>query len=440
MDARGALVLGAMLYERWRAVARERGDALALCDLADGRRWSFARLAAATETGGAGDRTSWVFPQGGRAEFVLRVLEGWRNGQVVCPLEQGQTGPRDRELPEAAVHFKSTSGSTGAARGVWFAAEQLAADAEQIVGTMGLRPEWPNLATISLAHSYGFSNLVLPLLLHGIPLYLAPAPLPEVVRRAGAEVGALTLPAVPVLWRAWHEAGAIPGSTRLAISAGAPLPLELEAEIHARGGLKVHNFYGSTECGGIAYDGGSAPRSDARWVGTAMRGVRLTRSEEGCLVVHGAAVGGGYVPVSDGRLTPGRFHTLDLVDLAGEGVVLLGRAADTINVAGRKVHPDEIETVLRAWGEVRDCVVFGVPDGAAARGDTIVAWVVPRARAVDTGWDSRLRSYLLERLPAWKVPARLLVRDCLPVNDRGKISRVALREQVLEANRLQGDR
>ena len=49
---------------------------------------------------------------------------------------------------------------------------------------MGLRADWPNLGVISLAHSYGFSNLILPLLLHGIPLILAPAPLPEIIRRA----------------------------------------------------------------------------------------------------------------------------------------------------------------------------------------------------------------------------------------------------------------
>ena len=59
------------------------------------------------------------------------------------------------------------------------------ADAENIVATMGLRPDWPNLGVISLAHSYGFSNLVLPLLLHGIPLILAPVPLPARLMRQG---------------------------------------------------------------------------------------------------------------------------------------------------------------------------------------------------------------------------------------------------------------
>ena len=123
---------------------------------------------------------------------------------------------------------------------------------------MGLRPDWPNLGVISLAHSYGFSNLVLPLLLHGIPLILAPAPLPEIIRRAAGRKCAVTLAAVPALWRAWHEAAGIPAQVRLAISAGAPLPLNLEQSVFAAGGIKIHNFYGASECGGIAYDSGAA--------------------------------------------------------------------------------------------------------------------------------------------------------------------------------------
>jgi len=122
---------------------------------------------------------------------------------------------------------------------VAFAAEQLAADPENIVATMGLRPDWPNLGVISLAHSYGFSNLVLHSCCTGIPLFLGPSPLPEALRRAAAEAGGpITLAAVPALWRAWLEAGAIPPNVRLAISAGAPLPLDLERAVYARHGLR----------------------------------------------------------------------------------------------------------------------------------------------------------------------------------------------------------
>ncbi len=34
-----------MLYERWRQVAQERGNELALRELASGQQWAFAELA-----------------------------------------------------------------------------------------------------------------------------------------------------------------------------------------------------------------------------------------------------------------------------------------------------------------------------------------------------------------------------------------------------------
>src|SRR5205085_9914829 len=135
-----------------------------------------------------------------------------------------------RTLPSSFVHLKSTSATTGQPRMVAFTAEQLMADAENIVQTMGLCAAWPNLGVISLAHSYGFSNLILPLLLHGIPLILVGSALPEAVRRAAATEGAVTLAAVPALWGKWHEGDAIPPNVRLAISAGAALPLKLEQD------------------------------------------------------------------------------------------------------------------------------------------------------------------------------------------------------------------
>src|SRR5437660_277918 len=171
------------------------------------------------------------------------------------------------------------------------------ADADNIVLTMGLKAEWPNLGVISLAHSYGFSNLVLPLLLHGIPLTLVEAPLPEIVRRAAeTERDGITLAAVPALWRTWHEADAIPRTVQLAISAGAPLPLGLEQAVFAMRGLKLHNFYGSSECGGIAYDATAGPRLDAACAGAPMKNVRLSVAADGCLEVRSRAVGEMYWP------------------------------------------------------------------------------------------------------------------------------------------------
>ncbi|HZI32099.1 MAG TPA: class I adenylate-forming enzyme family protein, partial [Candidatus Binatia bacterium] len=311
-----------MLYERWRNISSERQNEPALRDFASGRRWTFGELFAAGESRPVGDK-QLVFACGHSLEFILDVLAAWRENKVLCPLEPGQLPPVG-DLPQIGCHLKSTSATGGATRWVVFTEEQLAADAENIVATMGLRSDWPNLGVISLAHSYGFSNLVLPLLLHGIPLVLVAAPLPEMVRRAAQSETAVALAAVPAMWRAWHEARAIPSNTRLAISAGAPLPLNLEQSVFSHSNLKIHNFLGSSECGGIAYDASESPRTDAACVGTPMRNVNLSVNADGCLTVHSRAVGETYWPERSNALAEGVFQTGDLAELKAGHVYLRG--------------------------------------------------------------------------------------------------------------------
>lgn len=428
-----------MLYERWRAVAAQAGAAIALRDLAGGRAWTFAELCAAGERsleppGGV------VCPPSNGAEFVMAVLQAWRWRRVLCPLEPGQAGPaaiaqagEDAVLAkrlEGVAHLKLTSATTGAPKLIAFTAEQLAADADNIVPTMGLRPDWPTVGAISLAHSYGFSNLVLPLLLHGVPLLLTGSGLPEAVRLAGSVAPAFTLPGVPALWRAWHDANAIPPQVRLAISAGASLPLALEREIFAARGLKIHNFYGSSECGGIAYDRSDKPRTADGCVGTALDNVDLRVGDSGCLEVHGANVAGGYWPEADASLGGGVFRTADLAEIRDGLVYLRGRASDLINVAGRKVSPEIIERVLLEHPAVPECVVVGLPAAGGGRGEDIVAVVAARGALAEP----ELRAFAATRLPAWQVPRQWRFVDALPVNERGKLSRTELKQQLAGAS------
>jgi long-chain acyl-CoA synthetase len=415
-----------MLYERWRMIASQRREETALWDFASGRQWTFGELfvAGAARPLSGGD---FVLPQGQSAEFVLDVLAAWRENKALCPLEPGQSAP-GFPPPANCLHLKSTSATSGAARWVAFSGEQLAADADNIVSTMGLRTEWPNLGVISLAHSYGFSNLVLPLVLHGIPLILAPGPLPETVRRATADGRPLTIAAVPAMWRAWFQAGAIPKNVRLAISAGAPLPINLEQSVFSHIGLKIHNFLGSSECGGIAYDAQESPRTDGTFVGTPMRNVNLSLNADGCLRVNSAAVGESYWPEPSEMLERGVFQTSDLAELRDGKVFLHGRLGDQINVAGRKISPEIIERALAIHPGVRECVAFGAPSRDAERTETIVAFVVGEAG------EQELKHFLLEKLPAWQVPRHWQFVEALPASGRGKVSRAECRRRWLAVN------
>jgi acyl-CoA synthetase (AMP-forming)/AMP-acid ligase II len=416
-----------MLYERWRQVVAERRGELALREAVSGRQWTFDELRAAEEDQSP-EQAEPVCLWGNTPEFIFSLLAAWRAGKIVCPLEPGQMSFRIRPPPSPCIHLKMTSATGGEARLVAFTARQLAADAENIVATMGLRPEWPNLGVISMAHSYGFSNLVLPLVLHGIPLILAPSALPEAVRSVSGPEPALTLPAVPALWRAWHEAGAVSSNVRLAISAGAPLPARLEEEVFQKSGIKIHNFYGSTECGGIAYDASEQPRTDEGCVGAPLRNAKVGVNDGGCLTVHSPAVGETYWPEPAAGLGAGRFQTGDLAELRGDLVFLRGRVGDLINIAGRKTAPEVIERELAAHPRVRDCLVLAAPSRAAERTDIIVAIVAGEAA------EPELKAFLQERLPAWQVPREWRFVETLEANGRGKVSRAEWRRRFLQGS------
>jgi acyl-CoA synthetase (AMP-forming)/AMP-acid ligase II len=424
-----------MLYDRWRQVALTHANETAIWDAGSQQRWSFRELASAAEKA-APETAAIVFAHGNSVEFILTTLRAWRHRTVLCPLELDQSPPAVSPPPTPCRHLKVTSATSGKARVVMFTEEQLAADARNIVAAMGLRPDWPNLATISLAHSYGFSNLVLPLLLYGIPLILAPSPLPEMLRLAAQGHRDLVLPGVPALWRAWFEAGVIPSSLRLGISAGAPLTVELEQSIFSCCGVKIHNFYGSSECGGIAFDDTKEPRTSDGEVGAIMKNVTVEIESTGCVVVLGEAVAVGYWPDSFETLVAGRFQTSDLAEVVAGRIFLRGRTTELINVAGRKIAPATIESVLCTHPGVKECLVFGVPAARGERTDTIVAAVVPRG--VTSEGD--LRQFLLTRLPGWQVPRGWWFVEALDHNLRGKVSRSewARKYRALLATKIPG--
>ena len=416
-----------MLYERWQKVVRERRNEIALRDLASGRSWTFIQLNAEAESPLSG-QPAMIHPQGNSPEFIIAVLRAWRERRVVCPLDAHQQPLAVSPPPWPCCHLKTTPSSRGEPRVVAFTQEQLFADAENIVATMGLRPDWPNLGVISLAYSYGFSSLVLPLLLHGIPLFLVPSPLPVALRCAAHAHWNLTVAAVPALWHAWHKAGAILSNVRLAISAGAPLPLTLERAVFKEHGVKIHNFYGSTECGGIAYDATTTPRTDESSVGRPLKNVNVEISESGAARVRSRAVGETYWPVPEPVLGDGTFQTCDLAEIKDGEICLRGRTDDHINVAGRKVSPTTIEQALREHVAVAECVVFGVPSGSADRMDLIVACVAAdRQLSRD-----ELKQFLLQKLPGWQVPREWWFVASIGSNGAGKPSRAQWRRDFLQ--------
>ena len=105
-----------MLYERWREVANECAGEIALRDLATGRKWTFAQLAAGTESARVPKRYGhFACPTGNTPEFIFTILRAWRFGQVVCPLEAGASPLITLPPAQGICLLKTTSATTGAA-------------------------------------------------------------------------------------------------------------------------------------------------------------------------------------------------------------------------------------------------------------------------------------------------------------------------------------
>ena len=324
------------------------------------------------------------------------------------------------------VLLKLTSGTTATPRAIRFRSAQLMADAEQICDTMGITDADLNFAVIPISHSYGFSNLITPLFVRGVPMVISADRMPRAVLDDLARTEATVFPGMPLFYRAFSELAPVPPlpKLRLCISAGAPLGRPVARSFQEKFGLRIHSFYGASECGGICYDR-AATSEEEGFVGPAMQGVDLEALEPKASAtqvrVRSAAVGDGYFPQPEpGKLGKDFFLPDDLLMLGAAGARVVGRLSDVINVAGKKVNPAEVEAHLLEFEGVRQAVVFG--RASALRNQEVVACVVAAAETDE----ATLLEFCRARLSGWQVPKRIFFLETLPANERGKISRRAL--------------
>lgn len=336
----------------------------------------------------------------------------------------------------AAAVLKLTSGSTGAPRATCTEERHLVADVCHIVDAMAIGPRTPQFGVIPLSHSYGFSNLLLPLLWQGTPLLVRPQFVPTQVAPDIVSARLETFAGVPFMFEhlAAHQALPPLPSLRLVLSAGARLSFEAVTAFHTVTGLKVRSFYGSSETGGICFD--DSPRLDARVpVGRPLGATRVDLVADadapqgtGRLRVSGPNVIDRYAD-DEGPHLGGTFLTGDYGRVeADDTYVLVGRVASFVNVAGRKVVPQEVEAALRALPGVSDAVALGIDD--AVRGQALGVCLVSEAQ-----WTARtVREALAPHLAPYKLPRVVVVTRALPLTDRGKVDRGAIAQLLARAS------
>jgi acyl-coenzyme A synthetase/AMP-(fatty) acid ligase len=325
--------------------------------------------------------------------------------------EPDQTDPAidiPRIDAEQTVSYVFTSGSTGMPvphRKTWGALVRNVQAEAELCGLNDGRVH-AIIGTVPPQHMYGFESTVLIVLQSANALVSGPCFYPaDICNTIQSAPRPRALVSTPVHMHSVLRAGLELPAVDLIMSATAPLSPSLAQELETGFQAPLLEIYGSTETGQIAVR--KLTESEA-W--KLFPDIELSVRDE-VVWAHG-----GHVE----QATP--LH--DVIEKIDEHRFLLhGRAADMINIAGKRNSLANLNLQLNAVPGVCDGAFF-MPDEAMVEGVTrLVAFVVaPELQP------SALLAALRERMDAVFLPRPLIFVDALPRNATGKLPRTALQE------------
>ncbi|UGT57903.1 non-ribosomal peptide synthase/polyketide synthase [Nocardia asteroides] len=377
--------------------------------------------------------------------------------------------------PEHPAYVIFTSGSTGRPKGVTVPhaaiVNQLAWLADRFTMTGADRVLLKTPATFDLSVWEFWS----PLTSGGALIVTRPGDErdPDRLRATMTRHDVTVLHAVPSLigmLLAAEAAPALPDSLRAVLAIGEALPAATANDFLASGTrARLHNLYGPTEAAVSITEhevaqapthavpiGGPAWNSavyvlDARLrpvpIGVAgelyLAGEQLARGYHGRHALtadrfvanpFAATARSGSVAPSAGRgadvLRGSRmYRTGDIVRWRADGTLeYLERADFQVKIGGFRIELGEVETALLRCADVRAAVAIAKADERV--GARLIAYVAVAdlAPGTEAAIADRLRGELARTLPAYMVPAAVVVLDALPLNVNGKVDRARLPE------------
>jgi len=357
---------------------------------------------------------------------------------------EGPVAPFTEVAPTALAYVIYTSGSTGQPKGVAVSHGSVVNFLRAMAEAPGLTATDVLLAVTTVTFDIAGLELFLPLTVGARVVIAAEAEVGDPVALAArCEADGITvLQATPATWKLLLASG-WPGKADLrAFCGGEALPESVAAALRPRV-ADLWNLYGPTE----TTIWSTAERLGDQWTGGPVligrpianttcyvldaAGQRVPIGVPGELWIGGAGVAAGYwrreaLTADRFRASPFRageriYGTGDLVRMRADGRLQhLGRLDQQVKVRGYRIELGEVEARLRAHPAVRDAVVV-------AQAERLVAYVVPRGESPDAPPTvETLRAWLGAALPAYMLPAVVVLLDALPLTANGKVDRKAL--------------
>ena len=356
-----------------------------------------------------------------------------------------------------------TGGTTGAPKAAMLTHTNLRANANQAIAWVPMLHEGGEnfLSLLPFFHAFGLTfNLFCAVQKAATQVMMPKFDVAEVLR-AQARRPLTFFVGVPVMFerilRAAQEAGTDLRSLRFGVCGAAPMPPAVGAEWErVTGGFFVEG-YGMTETSPIVAGtpmgptrrlgalGLPFPSTDVRVVDPealeAALGagapvdvdVEVPDGEPGELLVRGPQVFAGYwgdpEATAAAMLPGGWLRTGDMVRREESFLWMADRRRELILTGGFNVYPSQVEAAIRDMDGVADVAVVGMDAGA--RGETVVAAVVPAAGAAPGAITlESVRAHAERALPHYALPRRLEIIDEMPRSAIGKVLRRQVREML----------
>jgi len=239
------------------------------------------------------------------------------------------------------------------------------------------------------------------------------------------------------------DADDIAKSLRVAVSGGAPMPVELMRQFEEKFGVRVLEGYGLSETSPVASFNSPQLPSKAGTVGQPLFAVEIACVDEndnpvpvgtaGEIVIRGHNVMKGYYKQPEATaqaLRGGWFHSGDIGVFDEDGYLsIVDRKKEMIIRGGYNIYPRELEEVIMIHEAVSQVAVIGVP--CEKMGEEVKAFIVLKKGFSITEDD--MIDWCKTLIASNKYPRFVEFRDVLPVGGTGKILKRALREEIAKA-------
>jgi oxalate---CoA ligase len=375
---------------------------------------------------------SWA-PEGPAGDFDLD-----------CP--SGSARPPALALPDDLALILHTSGTTSRPKMVPLTHRNLVASARHIRTTLRLGPDDRCLNVMPLFHIHGLIGAVLSSIAAGGSVVCAPGFQAPLFLEWVREFEPTWFTAVPTMHQAILARAEKTGKElalprlRFIRSSSSALPAQVAARLEETFHVPVIESYGMTEAAhqmasnplppGLRKPGSVGLAAGPQVAVMDETGILKGTGEVGEIVIRGPNVASGYLnnPAANAAaFVDGWFRTGDLGYCdRDQYLFLVGRSKEIINRGGEKISPREIDEVLLDHPAVEQAVAFALPHERLGE-EVGAAVVLCSARSVS---QRELQDFTAARLADFKVPARIVFVDEIPLGPTGKLQRVGLAEKL----------